>query len=363
MNKNNNDNNTEAVKIANALKPFAKKWFDEWGKSCLRSKKMTVSTAPNGTVIGVKDAFSDTEIFIKYMAECSNAQVGDTVWCKWMYDNMQTLYADSMGDISEKDVTFNNVTVDGVLDVTQRRCYTTLSSAGWYRVFEYDAASSADVQGECTFIIDISVVEWTREVHNITLYGIKQSLKFGNETSVLSAQFFDKIRYIQNGTHGYIDVHYTGSYARRETFFFDVKCSIIDYLSRFKALNPTAVADAPSGETVLTTYEFTTDGIRTITLTPAQSSVTINRQKAVRSGNVVSLWVDFTLSEAISGYGFLINSPTFASDANALVYNASSTLQTNVRLYADAENSGLRCYGAFPAGRYVAFVTYITTDV
>lgn len=112
MNRNNTDNNTEAVKIANALKPFAKKWFDEWGQSCVRSKKMTVSTAPNGSVIGVKDAFSDTEVFVKYMSSCSKAVVGDTVWCKWMYDNMQTLYADSMGNLDE-DTDINYVPITG----------------------------------------------------------------------------------------------------------------------------------------------------------------------------------------------------------------------------------------------------------
>jgi hypothetical protein len=108
MNRNNSDNNTEAVKIANALKPFAKKWFDEWGQSCVRSKKMTVSTPPNGSVIGVKDAFSDTEVFIKYMSSCSNADVGDTVWCKWMYDNMQTLYADEIGNLRQPTTVFDN---------------------------------------------------------------------------------------------------------------------------------------------------------------------------------------------------------------------------------------------------------------
>ena len=108
MNRNNSDNNTEAVKIANALKPFAKKWFDEWGQSCVRSKKMTVSTPPNGSVIGVKDAFSDTEVFIKYMSSCSNADVGDTVWCKWMYDNMQTLYADEIGNLRQPTTVYDN---------------------------------------------------------------------------------------------------------------------------------------------------------------------------------------------------------------------------------------------------------------
>ena len=90
----------EAVKIANAFKPFFKKWFEEWGRNCIRCKKMTVTTAPQGGVIGVTDAFSDAEIFIPYMSRLEDAVVGNVVWCKWMFGNMQTLYADSVvGDM------------------------------------------------------------------------------------------------------------------------------------------------------------------------------------------------------------------------------------------------------------------------
>lgn len=134
MNRNNSDNNTEAVKIANALKPFAKKWFDEWGQSCVRSKKMTVSTPPNGSVIGVKDAFSDTEVFIKYMSSCSNAVVGDTVWCKWMYDNMQTLYADSMGNLDRDNyvpITGGTFTGNVVFSGAIETAYGDLACTGY----------------------------------------------------------------------------------------------------------------------------------------------------------------------------------------------------------------------------------------
>lgn len=94
-------NDNEAVKIVNALKPFWKKWTSEWGRNCVRSKKMTVSTAPSTItgLIGVTDAFSDTECMIPFQMNVANAQVGDTVWVKWMYNNQQTMYAENMGDI------------------------------------------------------------------------------------------------------------------------------------------------------------------------------------------------------------------------------------------------------------------------
>ena len=103
-------NDNEAVKIVNALKPFWKKWTDEWGRNCVRSKKMTVTTAPSVVtgLIGVTDAFSDTECMIPYKGDVALAQAGDTVWVKWMYDNQQTMYAECMGNIVKPVGTSNS---------------------------------------------------------------------------------------------------------------------------------------------------------------------------------------------------------------------------------------------------------------
>lgn len=261
-----------------------------------------------------------------------------------------------------------DATFKGVVDVVPRRCEAQLptsgNSAGWYRVLTLSGDSVDRPLGSPSFVIDITIVRQygstNNELHKVSLLAVYNSIAFANETSKSNNVVVDKIRYTRNGKYGYIDIHYDTSALNVVTVRFDVKASLIDY--QFAATTPTAVADSPSGETVVTTYEFTANGIRTVTLTSAHSSVTINGQKVARSGNVVSLWVDFTVSAAISGYGYLINTPTFATAANALVYNSYITVQ-NVRLYADEGNSGLRCYGEFPAGRYIAFITYITTDV
>ena len=101
----------EAVKIANAFKPFWKKWMSEWGRNCVRSKKMTVTKAPSilSGLIGVTDAFSDTECMIPFQIDVANAEVGDTVWVRWMYDNQQTMYAECMGNISSQQRTVSGV--------------------------------------------------------------------------------------------------------------------------------------------------------------------------------------------------------------------------------------------------------------
>lgn len=99
-----NTGNDEAVKIVNALKPFIKSWNDEWNRNAVRSKQMTVKVAPNGATMGVVDAFSDTVMYIPYSTGLSNARVGDTVWCIWMGNNMQSLVAMWTGMLDLGDV-------------------------------------------------------------------------------------------------------------------------------------------------------------------------------------------------------------------------------------------------------------------
>jgi len=163
------------------------------------------------------------------------------------------------------DVTFNeDVTVNGVLDVTQRRCYAFLSTAGWYRVFVYDSPSNSWAIGGVSFAVDITILDVARQITKITLFGVNGALKFGNETTDTSYDLFiDKVRYNTNGGKGYVDIHYNGRWGGRNTaVHFDVKTafdtgtSIPSVASMFKAESLQAVADAPSGETVLTTYEF-----------------------------------------------------------------------------------------------------------
>jgi hypothetical protein len=254
-----------------------------------------------------------------------------------------------------------SVTVNGFLDVTKRRREATLSSPGWYRVCKIANIG----KGDYSFALDLNICRQfyyaNNEQHSIRLVGTSDNFSFVNEDSKSNTQIIKRIRYTRDSNNnGYVDIYYDFSNANVVYCEFAAH-GFFPNVYTIESLQ--SVGDPPSGETVVTTYEFSANGIRTVTLTSAHSSVTINNQKAVRSGKVVSLWVDFTVSSPISGYDYLINAPTFAAAANALVYDTGNTVKTNVRLYADEGNYGLRCYIAFPAGRYIAFITYITTDV
>jgi len=172
----------------------------------------------------------------------------------------------------------SDVTFRGVIDVTQRRCYAFLSTAGWYRVLVYDSPSNSWAIGGVSFAVDITILDVARQITKITLFGVNGALKFGNETTDTSYDLFiDKVRYNTNGGKGYVDIHYNGRWGGRNTaVHFDVKTafdtgtSIPSVASMFKAESLQAVADAPSGETVLTTYEFAANtGMRVV---HAQSS-------------------------------------------------------------------------------------------
>lgn len=90
-------NTDEAMKIWNALKPMVNRQIEEKTRSCVRAKKMTVTTAPNGSVIGVAEPYGE-EILIPYLSTLSGAAVGDAVWVWYYFNNASTMIAMSMGN-------------------------------------------------------------------------------------------------------------------------------------------------------------------------------------------------------------------------------------------------------------------------
>lgn len=147
----------------------------------------------------------------------------------------------------------------GTVDVTNRRCSATLSSAGWYRVMQ-----TKDVSGT---IIDFRIGRPyganPAEAHKISFYivgGGKSA--FLDETSDTNTLCVDKIRATYGGGLMYFDVHYNASSANEVLVYFDVYGKGQANGTSI-AMGLASVADAPSGETVLTTFDFNynTEGV------------------------------------------------------------------------------------------------------
>lgn len=153
---------------------------------------------------------------------------------------------------------------DGVVDVVNRRGYASLSSAGWYRICTYDGTSSANALGGHGCVVRFNIQKNTAaENHSITLRMASSSnIIWCDESSHSGTQLIDKIRYNANGNYGYVDIHYTGTAARGVGVDFVVYESNnrATYLPNWVANNFTAVADAPSGETIVATHTFVSDG-------------------------------------------------------------------------------------------------------
>lgn len=112
------DDTSEALKIWEALRPMIDTEIAEKTRSCVRTRKMVCTTAPNGSVIGVAEPFGN-EVKIPYSSSVSNAQVGDAVWVQWYYDNASTMLAISFGDgSSQKYLPLTGGTVTGPITNT-----------------------------------------------------------------------------------------------------------------------------------------------------------------------------------------------------------------------------------------------------
>ena len=159
------------------------------------------------------------------------------------------------------DVSADDVTVDGVLDVVPRRCYASIPSAGWYRVLTFDADSDNWANGYSGVEIDVSVgtTGSYNERHDVSLFVVNGNVKFVNETSVSRAKNISKIRYTRLNNYGHIDIRFDSADTANANIAF--------YTSPPKQHQVvtedfTAVANSPSGETVMTEYTFAanTDG-------------------------------------------------------------------------------------------------------
>lgn len=149
----------------------------------------------------------------------------------------------------------------GTVDVTQRRCSASPSSAGWYRVMKFTYANSAYVRGamgaEIVFHITRRRSNAGEEAHEVKLLCNYDGVSFMDEVSKSFPGYkrIDKIRYTYvASTCAYVDIHCSDA-CPNTTVDFEVYVDK-DRRSFYTAESLQSVADAPTGETVLATYSF-----------------------------------------------------------------------------------------------------------
>lgn len=152
-------------------------------------------------------------------------------------------------------LTAYNATVNGVLDVTKRRCYNTLSSAGWYRVLTFNSDSANHSNGYAGSTIDFNIgYKGQNETHKISLHIVNGNIKFDCENSVSYSQLIDKIRYTKNGAVGNVDLHILGECPGLYVDFIVHDQPAKQY--QYVAANLVGVDPSPSGETIVTEHTF-----------------------------------------------------------------------------------------------------------
>lgn len=232
---------------------------------------------------------------------------------------------------------------NGILDVTNRRCYESLSSAGWYRVMTYAGVSTAALRGGQGIEIRLNI-QRVGENHSITFRSVGENLVYWtDETSKSSTMLVDKIRWIYStsASEAYIDIHYTYSQSCMVGIDFEVHGVSINEQKRVTSSNLVAVADAPSGETVLTTYNLFANTDRELYVSNNYvkahfyavgnvKTVVLNDFKNIPTGVITTVISPSEMAEFIPtiplGYDFV----------------AMSSASEHVRLYID--NLGVRAY-------------------
>lgn len=288
------DLNKQALEMWNSMKPMIDREIEQQTKGTVQRRKAKVTTAPSLITqkIGVTEPFGD-QYFIPFNTNLSTAKVGDVVWVEFMY-GATNAFASMYASADSKDVT-----VGGVLDVVQRRCSATLSSAGWYRAIKIPSA-----YGSVRIRIQREWDGTAPEVHNIELLicykNGSYSATWCNEESSSydsSSVVIDKIRCTRSTLFDgfYVDIHYSTSASNVPVITFDASTTKA-YGNNVTAESLQSVADAPSGETVLTTHIFqdSTPNRRTyIGVLQANSSIsvafsTLATAKAARGSNSVT---------------------------------------------------------------------------
>lgn len=187
------------------------------------------------------------------------------------------------------------------VDITNRRCSATLSSAGWYRVLHV-----TNPTGSISRVIDLTITRnyanANNESHCIKYIGNYNSHSFNDEVSKSNTILVDKVRYTTDSNYGYVDIHYAGTSANKIAVDFECYADI-GLKQSCVAESLQAVADSPSGETVVTTYTFVANTNGDVTSSYSITKSTgrlLTLDSAYRYGKVVHMQITAASSSTAS---------------------------------------------------------------
>lgn len=158
-------------------------------------------------------------------------------------------------------ITTGNATVNGVLDVTNRRASKSLNTVGWKRVLNVGGGTGGFAySGVIDLTITRSYTAANNESHKISLFiNHDAACQFMGEESFSNTQIIDKIRYTKDeSSNGHLDIHYNSTTQNKVTV--DYVVHIDPTRQQYSTAAGLAdVDDAPSGETVKATHNLTSN--------------------------------------------------------------------------------------------------------
>lgn len=240
------------------------------------------------------------------------------------------------------------------VDVNEMFCSANLSSAGWYRVLGVHNVSGSVIE----FYIGRPYNSDPAESHKVTFYiaGSGKS-RFLDESSSSNNLFIDKIRCTYSSSLTYFDIHYTSSSLNQVIVSFNIY-GRAQYDGDYSNMGLESVSDAPSGETVSSSYSFNSSNSRLGSCDSSNliTSGTIQSTGSLSYTATKPCWVylsstiqansngGYTLSlnnvtvssyesgEAVSVYNILI--PVPMQEGDTLLYTQTSNRPSSYNVFA-----------------------------
>lgn len=80
---------SDAADFREAITSVVRDEIEKQTRDCMRVRKAVVTSAPNGSVCGVRFVGDDTVLSLPYSSAVSSVSVGDAVWVAVLYGSLR----------------------------------------------------------------------------------------------------------------------------------------------------------------------------------------------------------------------------------------------------------------------------------